>query len=130
MLNFIQSHIGIVIGCGTIGAAIGGFILKKTGVLKKLEVLFKKAELWAQGLISVFDRAGINTGVVITTKANKVPFLGIIYEYTFEPIIIVVCNGVASVISPILRAVIAFILAIPVGLRTDNKDIKKKKKSK
>lgn len=126
MLDFIRSNIGLVIGGGTIGAALGGFILKKTGVLRKLETLFKKAELWAQGLISVFDRAGINTGVVITTKANKIPVLGVVYEYTFEPIIIVICNGVASIVSPILRAVIAFILAIPVGLQTDNKDIKKK----
>ncbi len=128
MFDFIQGHIGAVIGCGTIGAALGGFILKKTGVLQKLELFFKKAELWAQGLITIFDRAGINTGVVITTKANTIPVLGIVYEYTFEPIIIVVCNGVASIVSPILRAVIAFILAIPVGLRTDNKDIQKKAK--
>lgn len=126
MLDFIQSNIGLVIGGGTVGAALGGFILKKTGVLQKLELLFKKAELWAQGLISVFDRAGINAGVVITTKANNIPVIGIVYEYTFEPIIIVVCNGAASIVSPLLRAVIAFILAIPVGLQTDNKDIKKK----
>ena len=94
-MNFLQS-LGLWqwLAAGSFGTALGGFIIKKTDLLKWVEDKIKQADLKIDGMIGWAKKTGYNFGVLITTRLKKAPVIGIFYENTFEPILIVIFNGV------------------------------------
>lgn len=109
IVDLISNHFVI---SATTAAMIGGAILKKTGVLQ-----------WIRGKASAIGewvgKVGYNIGVLITTKGNNLPFVGVFYEYAIEPIIAVICEVIPGI-------VFKFFSEFTEGLKSDNTEFKGK----
>ena len=110
IVDLISKHFVISV---TTAAMIGGAILKKTGVLQWIR---DKASAIGEWL----GRISYNFGVLITTKGNNLPFVGVFYEYAIEPVIVTVCEVIPGI-------VFKFFNEFTEGLKSDNKNFKTKK---
>jgi len=104
---------GEIAGYGGLIVIICGFILKKTGLLKKLREWADLGSKW-------LDKAGHNIGVFITTKANSVPVFGLFWENLIEPPLVIICELIPGM-------VFEFFNSLTNGLKSDNKAFKTKK---
>lgn len=94
----------------TTAAMIGGAILKKTGALKWIR---SKADIIGKAL----GKLGYNIGVLITTKGNNLPFVGVFYEYAIEPVIAVICEVIPGIVFKLFSE-------FTEGLKSDNTEFK------
>jgi len=137
MLNIIKNLVGNMTGLQiggsvTIIGIIVGFIMKKTGIKNWISKLINKADVGIEAIEPAVDaatkKASYNTGVKITHKMNN-SWIGIVWESTFEPLLILFAEGVFKlllkcvtvfIVKPISNAITFFI----TGLRSDNKETK------
>lgn len=111
ILEWLKSLSGAEITGGvSLVTLICAFILKNTGILKKIRDWFAKKN-------DFLEIIGHNFGVIVTTKANSVPVLGLFWEYLIEPIL-------ACILELIPGAIFKFFSGFVTGLREDNKDLK------
>lgn len=102
---------GQVIGFSSLALVISGLILKHTGILKKLRG-------WADSGSKYLGKLGYNIGVLITTKANDIPVLGLFWENLIEPSLAIICELIPGII-------FEFFNSLTNGLKSDNKEFKK-----
>ena len=108
MFEWISQHLVIT---GSCAAVIGGFILKKTGVLKWIR---EKASEIGESV----GKIGYNIGVTITTKGNQLPGIGIFWENAIEPVLAMIFEVIPGI-------VFNFFSNVTEGMKSDNKELKK-----
>ena len=138
MFGIIKDFVGNMTGWQltgsvTIVSIIAGFIMKKTGIKDWITKLINKADAAIELLDPVVDAAtkkgSYNGGVKVTHKMNN-SWIGVVYESTLEPLLIMFAEGVLKlalkcvtvfIVKPISNAIAFFV----TGLRSDNKEVKK-----
>ena len=101
---------GQIVGLASLAIIISGLILKKTKLLEKLRG-------WAHIGSEWLGKVGYNIGVLITTKANGVPVLGLFWEYLIEPPLVMIFELIPGMI-------LEFFNSLTNGLKSDNKKFK------
>jgi len=136
-MDFIKDLIGNMTGWQiggsvTVVSMIVGFIMKKTGIVAWIIKLINKADAAIEALEPAVDAAtkkgSYNFGVRITRKMTT-SWVGIVWESTFEPLLILFAEGVLKLL---LKCVTVFIVKsisnaisfFVTGLRSDNKEVK------
>ena len=137
-MDFIKDLVGNMTGLQlggsvTVISMIVGFVMKKTGIKDWISKLINKAddaiELAEPAVDASVKKAAYNFGVKITHKMNN-SWVGIVWESTFEPLLILFAEGVLKlllkcvtvfIVKPISNAIAFFV----TGLRSDNKETKK-----
>jgi hypothetical protein len=113
-----------IITGAAVGTAVGGFILKKFGLVEKIERYIEVANNWLKKAEGPMNTNGQNAGILITTKGNNLPFIGVIYEHTFEPILCLLLGGLSRIILTGANLLVIFVRGVVEGMKSDNKDFK------
>jgi len=133
IINLVGNMTGLQTGgFVAIISMIIGFIMKKTGIKDWITKLINKAddsiELLEPRVDATTKRMAYNAGVKVTHKLNN-SWVGIVYESTLEPLLIMFVEGVLKlalkcvtvlIVKSISNAITFFI----TGLRSDNKETK------
>jgi len=114
-----------VIGGVSIITVLVGFIFKKLNLISKIEKIFDKLDAKVESWSGSIGLNGFNTGVKITTKSNKMLVIGILYEHTIEPLLLLVVHCVAKLLKVVFGLVILWLDKLSEGMKSDNKEIKK-----
>jgi hypothetical protein len=109
MIEWIKNlSSGQITAAVSLAAMLSGYILKTTGLLKKIRDWFEVVNKAARVV-------GQNIGVAITTKMNGVPVIGLFWENLIEPVIVVILETIPG-------CVFNFLSGITNGLREDKKE--------
>jgi len=101
-------------------ALLINFILAKLKLTEKINGLAKKISEKLAKFKEPIKKIGYNVGVITTSKAKKIPVIGIIYENGIEPLLLLVVHLLTNILVMFAGLGTLFLEGCSEGLQSDN----------
>ena len=111
---------GVIALTGSGFALLINFILAKLKLTEKINGLAKKISEKLAKFKEPIKKIGFKVGVIITSKAKKIPVVGIIYENGIEPLLLLVVHLLTNILVMFAGLGTLFLEGFSGGLQSDN----------
>ena len=101
-------------------ALLINFILAKLKLPEKINGLAKKISETLAKFKEPIKKIGFKVGVIITSKAKKIPVVGIIWENGIEPLLLLVVHILTNILVMFAGLGTLFLEGCSEGMQSDN----------
>ena len=103
-------------------ALLINFILSKLKFAERINGLSKKISDKLKTFKEPVKKLGEKFGILITSKAKKLPVIGVIWENGIEPLLVLVLHVIANVLIMVAGLGTLFLEGCSEGMQSDNKN--------